>query len=165
MDYKTCTRCGTDHPVENYHYANKPKGILKSVCKECSYLYAQEFIAKDPLAHHYYMKRYYKENPDKYPGNHYNHKYPYEAGVYLITNHLTGDTYVGCSSNLRNRYYKHRRNQGRSVQKNLSKSIKEYGWEAHSFEVLELCSKVDIFTLETTYIQKLKPTLNKNKTK
>tara|TARA_R110002167_G_scaffold236596_2_gene441796 strand:+ start:371 stop:868 length:498 start_codon:yes stop_codon:yes gene_type:complete len=165
MEYKTCTRCGNDHPVESYHYSNKQKGRRKSVCKDCSYLYAQEHIAKDPIAYKYYMQRYIKENPEKYTGNHKSQKTPPQSGVYLITNVLTGDTYVGCSSNLRNRKYKHKRNVGRGKQHNLSKLIKEYGWEAHTFEVLELCPKEEIFDRETLYIQELKPNLNKNKNK
>ena len=165
MDSKTCTRCGKDHPIENYHYSDKKNGILKSVCKDCSYLYAKEFIEKDPLAYEYYMKRYRKDNPDKYPGNHRSKKTPPVSGVYVIECLLTDDKYIGCSSNLRNRKYKHSRNVGKGKQANLSKLIKEYGWDAFSFDVLELCDKSVIFERETHWIQELQPNLNKNKTK
>lgn len=163
MESKTCTRCGKDHPIERYHYANKAKGIRKSVCPECSYQYAKENIEKDPIAHFHYMKRYYNENPEKYPGNHRNKKIPPVAGVYVIECLLTDDKYVGCSSNLRNRRYKHARNVGRAVQKELSKLIKQFGWEAFSFDVLEECDKKDIFERETHWIQEIKPNLNRNK--
>lgn len=165
MEYKTCTRCGNDHPVESYHYANKAKGVRKSVCKECSYLYAKEFIAKDPIAHKYYMNKYYKENPEIFAGNHKSKKILPIAGVYVVEHLLTDNKYVGCSSNLRNRKYKHSRNVGLGKQKPLSKLIKEYGWESFSFEVLEECPKNEIFERETYWIKKLKPNLNKNKTK
>ena len=87
------------------------------------------------------------------------------AGVYVIECLLTDDVYVGCSSNLRNRKYKHARNVGRAVQKELSKLIKQYGWEAFTFDVLETCDKKDIFERETHWIQEVKPNLNKNKNK
>jgi len=163
MEYKTCTRCGKDHPVESYHYANKARGIRKTVCKDCSYLYAKEHIEKDPIAHHYYMKRYYNENPDRYPGNYRSKKIPPVAGVYIIECLLTDDKYVGCTSNLRNRKYKHSRNVGKSKQTNLSKLIKEYGWSAFSFDVLEECDRANIFIKETEWINKLQPNLNNYK--
>ena len=162
---KTCKDCGKEHPLESYHYSDKKNGIRKSYCKDCSYKRAQEFIAKDPIAHQYYMKRYIKENPDKYPGNHKTKKIPPVAGVYVIECLLTDDKYVGCSSNLRNRRYKHSRNVGVSKQKPLAKLINQYGWEAFSFDVLEECDKEMIFERETHYIQELKPNLNQNKNK
>ena len=165
MDTKKCTRCEGDYPVETYHYSNKTKGIRKSVCKDCSYKYAQEHIEKDPVAHHHYMKRYVRENPEKYPGNHISKSIPRECGVYKISCVLTDDSYIGCSSNIRDRIYKHRKAYGRGKQKNLYKLIREYGWEAFDVEILELCSRADMFAIETTYIQKYNPNLNNNKTK
>ena len=58
MESKVCTRCGEERPLSDYHYANKARDIKKSVCKDCSYLYAKEHIEKDPVAFHHYMKRY-----------------------------------------------------------------------------------------------------------
>jgi hypothetical protein len=163
METKICKDCGKDKDISTYHYADKKNGILKSYCKDCSYNRAQEHISKDPIAHEYYMKRYYKENPDKYPGNHKSKKIPAVSGVYVIECLLTDDKYIGCSANLRNRRYKHARNVGVSKQQHLSKLINEYGWQAFSFDVLELCDKDKIFERETHWIQELKPNLNKNK--
>jgi len=162
---KECTRCGVNNSIENYHYSNKSAGILKSVCKECSYQYVKEHIAKDPLAYKSYMQRYAKEHPEIFVGNHHSKKTPPVSGVYLIDCLLTDHSYVGCSSNMRNRRYKHARNVGRSKQHNLSKLIKEYGWGCFEFRVLEECDKDKIFERETFWIQKLNPNLNKNKTK
>lgn len=163
METKICKDCEKDLPLEDYHYADKKNGILKSYCKDCSYERAKKHIAKDPLAYKYYMQRYYKENPDKYPGNHKNKKIPAVSGVYIIECLLTDDKYIGCSSNLRNRRYKHARNVGVGKQQHLSKLINELGWEAFSFDVLELCDKDKIFERETHWIQELQPNLNKNK--
>ena len=165
MDTKKCTRCGLEHQVESYHYSNKSKGIRKSVCKDCSYLYNKEHIDKDPVAHYHYVQRYQRENPEKYPGNHISKSVPRECGIYRISCVLTDDSYIGCSSNIRDRMYKHRKASGKAKQKKLYKLIREYGWEAFDVEILELCSKVDMFTKETTYIQKYKPNLNTNKNK
>ena len=162
---KECTRCGINHPIETYHYSNKSNGIRKSVCKDCSYQYAKEHIAQDPIAHYHYMKRYVRENPDKFPGNHIAKSIPRKVGVYKITCVLTGDSYIGCSTNIRDRIYKHKKAYGRAKQKNLYKLIQEYSWEAFDVEVLELCSKEDRFERETFYIHKQNPNLNTNKTK
>ena len=160
---KTCKDCNRELPIEDFHYSNKPKGIRKSYCRDCSYKRAKEHFDKDPLAHQYYMRRHYRENPEMYPGNYKTKKIPPVAGVYIIECLLTDDKYVGCSSNLRNRRYKHSRNIGVSKQKPLAKLIDQYGWEAFNFEVLVTCDKEKIFELETHYIQELKPNLNKNK--
>lgn len=165
MESKVCTRCEVEQPLENYHYANKAKGQLKSVCKDCSYLYAKEYIEKDPLAYYHYQKRYYNEHPEVYPGNHKNKKIPPVSGVYIIECLLTNDTYIGCSSNLRNRKYKHSRNVGVAKNKPLSKLINEYGWEAFDFRILEECDRDKIFERETHYIQIYQPNLNVAKTK
>ena len=165
MDTKKCTRCEGDFPVESYHYSNKSRGIRKSVCKNCSYIYAQESIAKDPIAYYHYMKRYMRENPERYPGNHISKSIPTECGVYKISCVLTDDSYIGCSSNIRDRIYKHRKAYGRGKQQNLYKLIREYGWEAFDVEVLELCDRKMLFVRETHYIQEHKPNLNNNKTK
>lgn len=160
---KECKDCGKELPVEMFHYSDKKKGILKSYCKDCSYKRAQEHIAKDPIAHHYYMKRYYKENPEKYPGNHYNKKIPAVCGVYQISCLLTDDSYIGCSGNIRDRMYKHRKASGRGKQQNLYKLIKELGWEAFETTILEECDKSVMFEKETYWIQQLQPNLNKSK--
>jgi hypothetical protein len=109
---KECKDCGVEKDYSEYHYSDKPNGILKSYCKECSYKRVKEYYDKDPIAYRAYMQRYIRENPEKFAGNHKSKKYPPQSGVYIIECVLTDDKYVGCSSNLRNRYYKHRRNVG-----------------------------------------------------
>ena len=162
---KTCKDCGKEKDLNEYHFSNKKTGILKSYCRDCSYERAKQHIEQDPLAYQYYQKRYYSENPDRYPGNHKAKKIPSVSGVYMIECLLTNDKYVGCSANLRHRKYQHSRNVGVGKQKALSKLIKEYGWSAFNFEVIETCDKEIIFERETHWIQELKPNLNQNKNK
>jgi hypothetical protein len=160
---KECKDCKRELDVSQYHYSNKKKGILKSYCKDCSYDRAQFHIAKDPVAYQYYMKRYVAENPEKFPGNYITKSIPKQCGVYKISCVLTNDFYIGCSTNIRGRVYKHRKASGRGKQKNLYKLIKEYGWESFDVEILELCDKEVMFEKETAWIEYLQPNLNTNK--
>ena len=165
MEMKLCCDCGETKEYSEYHYLDKSSDILKSYCKECSYKRVQKHIDEDPIAYRAYMQRYIRENLEKFAGNHKSKTHPPQAGVYMIECVLTNDMYIGCSSNLRNRYYKHRRNVGLGKQKPLSKLINEMGWEVFDFKVLELCDKDTIFERETHFIQLYKPNLNVNKTK
>ena len=63
METKICKDCGEDRPLDEYHYSDKKKGILKSYCKDCSYKRVQEHIDKDPITHRHYMNRYYRKIP------------------------------------------------------------------------------------------------------
>ena len=164
LEVKQCKDCEDILPITYFHYSNKAEGKRKSYCPDCCYTRAQAHFDKDPIAYKSYMIKYYKENPDKYPGNHKTKKIPPVSGVYIIDCLLTDDTYIGCSSNLRNRRYRHSRNVGKG-NKPLKKLINDLGWEAFTFDVLELCDKEVMFERETHYIQKLKPTLNKAKNK
>ena len=162
---KICKDCNEELDVSMFHYSDKKNGILKSYCKDCSYKRVQEGIAEDPLAYQYYQKRYYRENPDKYPGNHKSKSIPQVSGVYIVECLLTDDSYVGCSANLRHRKYQHSRGVGRHKIKSLSKLIKEYGWSAFTFDVLEECDRGITFERETYWINKLQPNLNTRKNK
>lgn len=35
METKTCTTCGVEQPIENYHWHYKDKGIRRNACKTC----------------------------------------------------------------------------------------------------------------------------------
>ena len=109
------------------------------------------------------MKRYYRENPERFPGNHISKKHPAVCAVYKVDCLLTDDSYIGCTTNLRARMYKHKKASGRGRQQNLYKLIQEYGWNAFNVEILEETTKENMFERETYYIQLLQPNLNKNK--
>ena len=165
MEIKECKDCGVEKDVNDFHFSDKKKGILKSYCKECSYNRVKKHIDEDPVAYKYYMHKYYMENPEKYPGNHITKSLPKQCGVYKISCELTNDFYIGTSTNIRDRIYKHKKASGRGKQRNLYKLIKEYGWEAFDVEVLELCDKSVMFEKETAWIEYLQPNLNTNKNK
>ncbi len=162
METKICRDCGKELSVDMFHFSDKKKGVLKSYCKDCSYDRVQAHIAEDPIAFKHYQNRYYRENPEKYPGNHITKSIPTQCGVYKISCVLTNDFYIGCSNNIRDRIYKHRKASGRGKQQNLYKLIQEYGWEAFDVEVLEQCDRSVVFERETYWINHLQPNLNKN---
>ena len=163
MESKVCLDYKNELPIEVIHFSNKKKGLRKSYCNDCSYKRAQKHIDNDPVAHYHYMKRYYRENPEKYPGNYITKSMPKQCGVYKISCELTDDSYIGCSNNIRGRMYKHKKASGRGKQQNLYKLIQEYGWESFDVEVLELCDREVLFERETYWINKLQPNLNTNK--
>lgn len=81
------------------------------------------------------------------------------SGVYKITNTVTNEVYVGCSTNIRQRWYHHRSNYKmkgyKEYGKKLYRSMREYGLENFKFEILEEAEPSVIFDRERYYIRKL----------
>jgi len=163
METKICKDCNKELSIDDFHWAYKDRSILKSYCKACSTERVKRFIAKNPVECRIYSQQHYNENKQMYPGNYTTKSLPKVCGVYLVTCSLTNDTYIGSSSNIRNRYNRHKRNSGRSVQKDLSALIKKYTWDAFYFEVLETCDPSVQFEREAYYKKLLNPTLNRTK--
>lgn len=86
------------------------------------------------------------------------------VGIYKITNLVNGKFYIGSSSNLKKRFYEHRRelNLGIHTNKHLQSAWNKYGEENFKFEVIETIDgelTLDnqyLRNIETDYIQKLK---------
>ena len=82
------------------------------------------------------------------------------AGVYKITNNITGDFYIGSSKNIKHRWANHK---SLSVWKRYSnlrlyKDMAKYGLDNFIFEVLE--ETADLHNREQYYIEQLKPSYN-----
>jgi len=73
------------------------------------------------------------------------------CGIYMITNPL-GKSYIGASVDVRTRLLCHKREAGRTSK--LSKSIAEYGFYNHKFEILQICNREDLFFIESELIIK-----------
>ena len=58
-------------------------------------------------------------------------------GIYKITNKVNGKSYIGLSSNIEERFKKHRQMQGEKV---LYSAFQKYGIENFDFSIIELCS-------------------------
>ena len=82
------------------------------------------------------------------------------AGVYKITNNITGELYIGSSKDIKSRWANHK---SPSTQKHLPNSklyqdMSEFGLDNFKFEVLEETSSLK--KREQYYIEYLKPTYN-----
>lgn len=64
-----------------------------------------------------------------------------EAGVYKITNLVTGESYVGSSKNIRCRVWKHRTSKKETK---FGRAVRKYGWENFEVKTLE---RVDLLQL------------------
>ena len=82
------------------------------------------------------------------------------AGVYKITNKITGDFYIGSSCNIKQRWAVHRSPSRWKQYPNsrLYKDMAQYGKNNFIFEVLE--ETTDLRNREQYWIEHLKPTYN-----
>lgn len=85
-----------------------------------------------------------------------------KAGIYMLTNKLTGDIYVGQSIDLRKRFlnyfnlsYLNRRNE-----LIICRAIIKYGYSKFSVTILEYCDKCDLDIREQHYFDTLNPKYN-----
>jgi group I intron endonuclease len=85
-----------------------------------------------------------------------------KVGIYMLTNKLTGDIYVGQSINLRKRFlnyfnlsYLSRRNELR-----ITRAILKYGYLNFSVTILEYCDKCELEVREQHYFDTLNPQYN-----
>lgn len=81
------------------------------------------------------------------------------SSVYIVTNIITGEIYVGCSTNPDKRFKTHieRYNNPNSKEYNkpLYQAMRKYGEENFVFKVVEQCPHEERFKLESEYIDKL----------
>ena len=70
-------------------------------------------------------------------------------GIYKITNHLN-EIYIGQSMNLNYRQHVYKRLRCKSQPK-IFQSILNYGWETHTFEIIELCEISELNKKERFY--------------
>lgn len=70
-------------------------------------------------------------------------------GIYKITNKVNGKSYIGLSSNIEERFKKHRQMQGEKI---LYSAFKKYGIESFDFSVLEYCSLEQLAEREKYWI-------------
>lgn len=84
-----------------------------------------------------------------------NQKRSYLSGVYKIENIHTNEVYIGSTSNMTKRWGIHlnrlRRNEHHSQK--LQQAFNEYGVEAFTFSVIEVCSKKESLKREKFYIE------------
>lgn len=84
------------------------------------------------------------------------------AGVYKITNIITGDFYIGSSKNIKQRWATHKSPSQWKKQSNskLYQDMASYGLDNFTFEVIEETDNLK--EREQHYIEQLKPNYNNN---
>jgi group I intron endonuclease len=80
------------------------------------------------------------------------------SGVYKIENKINHKIYIGGSCNCRRRKYEHFRLLKLNIHRNerLQEEYNKYGKENFRFKLMKKCSREDLKTLESFYIEKLK---------
>ncbi len=85
--------------------------------------------------------------------------------VYQIKNNVTGDSYIGATSNIERRFNEHKSNSNIIRERPLYNSIREHGIENFSFIILEsidVHERAHLMNREIYWVAKLKPTFNRN---
>lgn len=84
------------------------------------------------------------------------------CGVYLITNTVNGNRYIGSSNNIRKRLWKHRALLRNNKHENahLQNAWNKYGEKRFIYSILEICKLEEQFQREQFYIDTLKPEYN-----
>ena len=85
-----------------------------------------------------------------------------KSGIYMLTNKLTNDIYIGQSIDISKRF-KNYFNLSYINSKNssfINKALIEYGYSKFSLTILEYCEKSDLIVREQYYFDKLNPQYN-----
>lgn len=84
------------------------------------------------------------------------------SAVYMVKNVITGEVYIGSSSNIQNRWHVHRNSTNYLKYPNslLYTNIHKYGIKNFEFSILEECDVDKLLEREQFYIDKLKPEYN-----
>ena len=85
-----------------------------------------------------------------------------KSGIYMFTNKVTKDFYIGQSKNLYNRFLNYFNPSYIRRLKNsiIGRAIIKYGYSNFSITILEYCDKVDLTAKEQYYFDTLKPVYN-----
>ena len=78
------------------------------------------------------------------------------VGIYIITNLINGNRYIGQSIDIKRRFWDHRC-ISHETNRHMKHALKKYGKENFRYEVLEECDVDALDERETYYISLLKP--------
>lgn len=86
------------------------------------------------------------------------------CGIYKIENLINGKVYIGQSSDIKKRWYSHKRDSSIETSKNynypLYKAFRKYGVDNFKFEIIEECLKEELNDKEIYYIQLYRSYIN-----
>ena len=166
-------------PISN-KYLNHGRSVPAQKCSNIkwnSLLYFNIFSVRNPLkvrAYSTYISKdnSYSSNGRITPSVVYEDAYSMKkailkenkgkAGIYMLTNKLTGDIYVGQSIDLRKRFIKYFSLSYINSRKELiiSRALIKYGYSNFSVTILEYCIGSELDVKEQYYFDKLNPQYN-----
>ena len=84
-----------------------------------------------------------------------------DSGIYIIKNILNNKVYVGSSTNLKSRNYKHFWMLEKGLHDNchLQNSYNKYGKDSFIFQVIKECDFIDLISMENFYISEFKSSI------
>ena len=84
------------------------------------------------------------------------------CGIYMITNLVNGNRYIGSSCNVRVRLWGHRATlrHNKHYNTHLQRAWNKYGENNFDFSILEKCTEEERFEKEQLYVNSLKPEYN-----
>lgn len=84
-----------------------------------------------------------------------------KSGIYLITNKITGEIYIGQSINISNRFKNYfNLSYLKRYSYKINRALIHYGYSKFSVTILEYCEKSKLLVREQYYIDKLNPQYN-----
>jgi hypothetical protein len=137
--------------------------------KEYRKLYMQQYRKNNPEYRQYSKekaKEHYNENKEQHKQITKNNANSIPAGIYMIKNKITGESYIGQSIQPYRRRTEHfsklTKNYNQITPPRLQSAIKQHGKICFVFGVLEYCSKEELLAKEKYYIDLYKPEYNAN---
>jgi len=147
----------------SHKYLNHGKDVPTRKCSKFNY---------SPLIHKVFTTtRYYstspKENDDNIPAKFYDDAYSMKntileenkgkSGIYMLTNQLTGDIYVGQSTDISKRFKNYFNISYLNSKPGyiINRALLKYGYSKFSLTILEYCDISDLTIREQYYFDKL----------
>jgi len=172
METKCCQGCGEVKSTNEFAKRSSSKDGLQRKCRACNKsdnrkfrqtrpLYKKEWDVKNPGAQNKIVYEWVKRNPEKHNNSILKYYSKLGSGVYRVNNLITRESYIGSSALLVQRMNQHfNANFKGASNKNLQDSMREFGIEWFSFEILERCKPEMLLEREQFWIDLMNPEFN-----
>ena len=170
---RNCKKCGEFKPTSEFAKRTSSPDGLQPNCKVCNREtnkkfrntrpeYKKEWDKLNPGAQSKLVAEWAKRNPEKHRENVDKYYSKLGSGVYRVNNLVTRESYIGSSQSLVQRMNQHfNANFIGASNKNLQDSMREFGIQWFSFEILESCPVNKLLEREQYWVDLLDPEFNK----
>ena len=170
---KQCRKCGEMKATTEFAKRTASPDGLQTNCKVCNREtnqkfrktrpdYKQQWDKLNPGAQSKLVAAWAKRNPEKHSNNVHKYYSKLGSGVYRVNNLVTRESYIGSSKYLVQRMNQHfNANFNGASNKNLQNSMREFGIQWFSFEILESCPVNKLLEREQYWVDLLDPEFNK----